>query len=306
MSIDATVAAHTLPNSLTRGSSTHEAAIATSERAYHPDFSSAEADAVLCSREGTLYRVPSIVLKMTSGFFRSVLALPPPKPSSEHPIPIAEPDQVITTLLKLMCGLEIAPWSSLSAIEDVLALAEVWETPGPISVIRTAITAPGLLVDPLRVFSIAQRFGWTAEAQTAARATLTLDLYDDAHQDTLQSLSANALMALLTLHRRRRDALKLLLDASDLFGAGNDETSACANCHTRKNNATWRELKARMFVEMDRRPLGDTLYGLEMEEWPESVACWNAKCTGCAKLNYDKATTKRNIQMCVLQLPDTV
>ncbi|TRM66512.1 hypothetical protein BD626DRAFT_609066 [Schizophyllum amplum] len=264
---------------------------------------SPEADAVLCSREGTLYRVPSIVLKMTSGFFRSVLALPPPAHSSERPIPIAEPDQVVTTLLKLMCdGLEIAPWSSLSAIGDVLALAEVWETPGPISVIRTAITAPGLLAEPLRVFSIAQQFGWAMEAQTAARATLTLDLYDGAHQDALP----NPLMALLTLHRRRRDTLRLLLDASSMFGAGNDEMAACANCHTLKDNATWRELKARMFIEMDRRPLGDTLYGLEMKEWPESAACWGARCTGCAKLNYDKTTTKRNIQMCVLQLPDTV
>ncbi|KAL1744738.1 hypothetical protein HDZ31DRAFT_82443 [Schizophyllum fasciatum] len=272
----------------------------------HPDFSSLDADAAICSQSGTLFRVPSVVLKMTSGFFRSVLSLPPPKPSVENPIPIAESDEVIAPLLKLMCGLAIPPWPTLSSIEDVLTLAEAWETPGPISVIRTAVTAPAFLGEPLRVYAIAQRFGWAAEAQTAARATLALDLYDDVHQASLQKLSSSALMALLGLHRRRRDELKELLDRSDLFSAGNDEDAPCANCHARKNNSTWRELKARIFIEMDRRPLGDTLYGMEMEEWPESILCWSAKCSQCGKVNYDKATTKRNIQSCVLQLPDAI
>ncbi|KAL1701597.1 hypothetical protein EV121DRAFT_211827 [Schizophyllum commune] len=284
----------------------HEPLASTTSRSYHPDFNSPDADAVLCSQSGTLFRVPSIVLKMTSGFFRSVLALPPPKPNAEHPLPIAEPDETMLPLLRLMCGLPIPPWPSFSAIEDALALAEAWETLGPISVVRTAVTAPAFLVEPLRVYAVAQRFGWAAEAQVAARATLALDLYDDVHQASLQKLSAGALMALLGLHRRRRDELKQLLDHSDMFSAGNDEEAPCANCHARKNNSTWRELKARIFIEMDRRPLGDTLYGLEMEEWPESVACWNAKCSQCGKVNYDKATTKRNIQGCVLLLPDAI
>jgi len=79
---------------------------------------------------------------------------------------------------------------------------------------------------------------------------------------------------------------------------------------TQLDNHTWRDLKHAMFVEMDRRPLGDTI-GLvvgETAEWPEAKACWAAKCPrdGCGGLNYDRVSTLRQIRNCVESLPMTI
>jgi hypothetical protein len=61
----------------------------------------------------------------------------------------------------------------------------------------------------------------------------------------------------------------------------------------------------KMFMEMDKRPLGDTLCSLEMEEWPEAVLCWAARCQkpGCGELNYNKLTTLRRIKESIDRLP---
>lgn len=85
----------------------------------------------------------------------------------------------------------------------------------------------------------------------------------------------------------------------------------CSRCGvTQLDNYTWRELKNAMFLEIDRRPLGDTL-GLvvgETAEWPEAKACWEAKCKmeGCGGLNYDRVATLRQIRNCVDLLPSTI
>lgn len=65
-----------------------------------------------------------------------------------------------------------------------------------------------------------------------------------------------------------------------------------------------------MFLEIDKRPLGDTL-GLvvgETAEWPEAKACWEAKCRkdDCGGLNYDRVATLRQIRNCVDLLPLTI
>jgi len=65
-----------------------------------------------------------------------------------------------------------------------------------------------------------------------------------------------------------------------------------------------------MFVEIDKRPLGDTL-GLaigDAAEWPATQACWEAKCTkeDCGGLNYDRVATLRQIRACVALLPSTI
>lgn len=65
-----------------------------------------------------------------------------------------------------------------------------------------------------------------------------------------------------------------------------------------------------MFLEMERRPLGDTLGVVvgETADWPEARACWEARCTkpDCGGLNYDRVATLRQIQACVALLPLTV
>ena len=79
---------------------------------------------------------------------------------------------------------------------------------------------------------------------------------------------------------------------------------------TELDNRTWRELKNAIFLEMDRRPLGDTICGEVggAADWPEAFACWEATCTkeGCGGQNYSPVTTFRQIRACMDILPSTI
>lgn len=278
------------------------------KRTYHPSFESKDADVVLRSTDDTLYRIPSFTLRNTSAMFREMLSQPQSTSHSLEPITVAEKDNVLERALRMICGLETPKWESFDELEAVLSLVRSWDAQGPVSVIRSAITAPLFLAEPLRLYVLATRHGWEEEARIASTYTLTLAVYDESHQTMLQQLPAKDLMALLNLHRRRRDEFKRFVDSDELFNAGNAATFPCPGCGENMDNHAWRELKSRMFLEMDQRPLGDTLYGLDMEEWPEAIACWSTKCRKerCGRLNYCKLSTLRDIKDCVARLPSTI
>jgi len=289
-------------------------------RVLHPQFNSPEADLTLLSSEATAYRVPHFTLRNTCGYFRNLLAnYSPICGSGEHtqagessnskfrqPIQVDERDKVITKVLSMVCGLYTTNWESIDEVEEALSLAQKWEAPGPLSMIRGAITAPMFLADPLRLYAITTRFGWEEETRLASTHTLTLDLYEEAHRPALEQVSSSALMALLRFHRLRRNEFKRHIDSiPNLCEAGNSVEYVCAKCNEAMGIHTWRELKVKMFMEMDKRPLGDTLCALEMEEWPEAVSCWEATCKNpdCGELTYDKLSTLRNIKGCIDRLP---
>ncbi|KAJ7107002.1 hypothetical protein C8R44DRAFT_805089 [Mycena epipterygia] len=279
---------------------------------YHPAFSS-EADIVLQSAEGTLYRIHSYTLRTTSGLFRTMLSLPPPTGGHmAEPIAIHEPDAVADPLLRLMCGLATDPWHSYDQLESVVFLAEKWDAPGPLAAVRTALSGHRwLTAAPLRIYALAAHFGWRAELALASKHTLALDLFTPVHAETLSSLPPAALLALLRLHRGRRDALRTALDSPERFVAGNGDAYMCAACAvTPLENHTWRALKTRVFREMDCRPDGEAL-GVPvggMCDWPETRACWAATCVreGCGAANYDRVGTLKQIRACVDALPVAV
>lgn len=276
----------------------------------HRLFNSPDSSVVLRSVEGTYYRLPSFTLRNTSGFFNKLI--PSPRTHSrvesrlENAIPINARDITLERVLCLVCGLESPRWVSFDELEDALSLVESWDAPGPLSMIRSAITAPVFLAEPLRLYVITTRFGWEDEAKLASTLTLTLTLYAEEHQPQLQRLASTDLIVLLAFHRRRRDALKAFIDSAENSNAGNGRE--CVGCGEPLDNHTWRELKAKIFLEMDQRPLGDTLVGLDMEEWPESIACWNSKCQNenCGRLNYNKHSTLRDIKKFLDQLPSSI
>ncbi|RDB18970.1 hypothetical protein Hypma_014381 [Hypsizygus marmoreus] len=297
---------------------------ALSARKYHPDFSFPDADVILRSFEGTLYRIHSYTLRTTSGLFNTMFNLPQPQKCVKDPhkdpkgadepeeIPIFESDFVVERLLRLLCSIPVPTWESYDDVDRVLTAAEKWDTPGPIASIRAALTRPQFLTsDPLRLYVLAKHFGWNEEAKLASTQTLRLNLHDPIYAPTLARLTSKDLLPLLNLHRKRRDMFKKLLDSPGRFAAGNSSPYHCSRCGvTRLDNYTWREFKNAMFAEIDRRPLGDTL-GLAFgpaAEWPEAKACWEAMCTmeGCGGLNYDRIATLRQIRNCIELLPTTI
>jgi len=102
-----------------------------------------------------------------------------------------------------------------------------------------------------------------------------------------------------------------LLDSPERFPAGNSPSYHCNRCGvTELDNYAWKAFKNAMFLEMEKRPLGDTL-AVETRitaDSPEALACWEAKCTNddCGGLNYDRVTTLRQIRVCIALLPLTI
>ncbi|KAF7296400.1 BTB domain-containing protein [Mycena chlorophos] len=224
--------------------------MATAKETYHPSFDDEFADVVLQSLEGTLYRVHSFVLRTTSGFFRTMLSLPQPPAPDGKPhhaeIPVGEHDAVLERVLRMLCGLEIPRWTSFDELESALELIEKWDTPGPLSFIRTALPAPMFADDPLRVYLLATRFGWQEETDSALVQTLKLDLLAPASEfeSMLCRLSSRSLLKLITFHERCKTRFRTALDGTELFAAGNEEQRECS-CGKRRDNYTWRMLKAK-------------------------------------------------------------
>ncbi|KAF8917899.1 hypothetical protein CPB85DRAFT_1430976 [Mucidula mucida] len=313
---------------------THRAHVDTPK--YQESFSSPNADVVLRSSDNILYRIPSYTLRTTSGFFRTMFSLPQPcRPTVEgherascstfeeveEEIPTHEPSCTLTPLLLLLSGKSlptpISQWS-FDTLERVLTLAENWDALGPISIIRMAITAPSFLAtDPLRVYVLSSHFDWTEERDCAARHTLQSDLLSSP-PCILERLSSKDLMHLMRLRRARVETFQTLINDVHRFSAGNNDAYACARCSSSQlDNQTWKDFKQAMLVEIDKRPLGDTVSGYSVDgiggdmaslgvmAWKEAEQCWAAKCQNadCGAANYDRLTTLKQIKQCVDELP---
>ncbi|KAK0461031.1 uncharacterized protein EV420DRAFT_1529838 [Desarmillaria tabescens] len=273
----------------------------------HPLFT--EGDTTLAAKGGsTFFRVYSHTLKMTSGFFRSMFSLPQDPSSSSKAkgvFYLDEDEDTLECLLRMMCGLSLPPVDSYDQLDSLLDAVEKYDTPGPLSIVRLLVMTPALTVQPFRLYGIACRFGWEAEAKHASTQTLQYNLYDPAIRPLLQRLSTDSLLNLMQLHRSRREGLRQRLNDPP-FVAGS--TATCVSCHSLIDYHTWRELKYKIILEMDKRPLGDTVIETGLLDWPEAVACWTAKCpeSSCHRSLYDKVETLRVIRDCVEKLPKSI
>jgi hypothetical protein len=292
-----------------------------SQSKYHPDFDFLQGpsipDIALSSSEGTLYRIPSVILHIASGFFRSLLSL-----GSSHDaeninsanttsagpiqIPTSQPDRILSIFLRMICALEVPALTSFDfdQVWEILLLCESWEAPGPISIIRAGIIAPKFLSQPLKLYRIANHFGWEDEAKLASTHSLKLNLFSEENQKDLSLLPGGALLKLIGLHRSRRDLFKTKLDDAQVFNMGSS-TSGCSGCGSEIDRAQWKELKHRLFHEMDRNASGDEILS-GLSEWPEADACWNASCPKCTKLLYTKSCTLRDLKSSLDALPSTI
>lgn len=318
-----------------------------SDQQVHPKFNSDEADTVISSNQGTLFCLSSITLRMTSGYFRSLLPkdtqsetarssdITPASTSFEskvHYIPF--PDAPLERVLLMMSGLSTPPWSSFAELDGAVDVIEYLDAPGPLSIIRASCLAPLFLSEPVRVYALGARFGWDEVTQHAAVYTLPINLLyssqsplpasspsdgksggsngsgdgDADLEDQLSRIPGPALFRLLKFHRRRRDTFRTLLWSPTMFTVGNADNALCRGCDKEVDNSSWRELRSRLLWEIDQDASGKSILSLEMEEWEESMRCWNAKCrtAGCETPLYHRLVTMKEIRDCVEQLPELV
>lgn len=271
---------------------------------YHELFNSPDTDTILGSKDGVLFRVHSFTLKTTSGWFRTMFSLPQKADEKPDTIYLDEEASLLEALLRCICGLPIPRLDSYDIIEPLLFAAEKYDMQGPPSIVRALTMTPPLLSDPLRLFVLACRYGWEDIVQLASSHTLSLDIHQPKYRPTLQKMAAVPLLSLLELHRGRREGLRKRLNEPPFVNDGND--SFCSHCGSVVDYHTWRELKYAIIMEMDVRPLGDTICEPGLTEWTEAQKCWNARCANCNRVLYDKKESLRVIRDCIAQLPTTI
>ena len=289
---------------------------------FHPLFSF-DADVVLGSRDGVLFRVPSTTLKMTSAWFRTMFTLPqgsPPTSSRSRDIKprdtaadtevisLDEDSRTLEPLLRMICGLEISALDTWDAVEPVLYAAEKYDMPGPASIVRALLRTPAFVDEPLRLYAAACHFSWAEDARTASTRSLSVNLYDPKNRPALLRLRTADLLALFELHHERRKQFRQrIAEPPFLTDAQLGDTARCSRCRDSISYVEWRELRNAMFAELEICPAGDTvLAGLEV--WPAALTCWSAKCKRATYLSpvYDKRLSSKAIKDVLDALPNAV
>ncbi|KAI0793434.1 hypothetical protein C8Q75DRAFT_561896 [Abortiporus biennis] len=271
----------------------------------HSSFSSEDADIVLRSQDGVSFRVYSIVLKQASGWFRSLFQLPQSSQTATNdPIDIPESSDLFFILLSMISGLEIPRLDDIDLIENLVHVAEKYDMPGALSIIRFAILQPTLLAThPIRVYAIACRWGWKKEAKIASSHTIMLDLLSVSVMQDLRKVDPSDLTRLMLLHRRRRDEFRNGLDSTDIFYA-NLIPGRCSGCSGDIIHDKWHRLKYEWIAAIEQTPIDvaskDLLERLELEE------VLNSKCTRCQKKLYNTEGTISNLREIMENLPNEV
>ncbi|KAI9510078.1 hypothetical protein F5148DRAFT_1274928 [Russula earlei] len=298
---------------------------------FHPLFSF-DADVVLGSHDGVLFRVPSTTLKMTSAWFRTMFTLPQgstPSPwrprndpkrdatlgasaptSDVEVLSLSEDARTLESLLRMICGLEIPTLDTWDAVEPVLYAAEKYDMPGPASIVRALLRTPAFADEPLRLYAAACHFGWAEDVRTASTRSLAVDLYHPSNRAALLRLRTSDLLALFELHHARREQFReriaqppFLTDAQ----LGDPATARCSRCREPISHVEWRELRHKMIGELERCASGNSVLA-GLEEWQVAQACWAVKCKkiNCQSPVYDKASTSKAIKDVMESLPNAV
>lgn len=276
---------------------------------FHPAFADGDADILLCSCDNVLFRVHSLVLRLASGWFRTLFTLPQsPSCKLQQPraelIHMVEPADVIAALLSMASGKELPRLDSLERVEELLHAAEKFDMAGALSILRLAIcSSPILDAHPIRVYGIACQWGWHEQAKVAAAKTIGVDLFScDAVKD-LGTVDSPYLTRLLVLHRRRREELKAGLDSPNEFYA-NSTPGRCANCQRDVTHVAWLKLKYAWVAAIEKCP-GEVASGAVLQR-PEIHELLGAACQHCQRKLYNADGTITKLRAILDRLPTTV
>jgi len=292
----------------------HNPALANTDGAsshpYDPAFAEDDANIILQSSDGIRYRVYPFTLRTTSGFFRTMLTLPQSDQSSRPcrgqgqdcgVIVLDETSKVLGTLLRMIGGLEFPKWKSNDELENIWIAAEKYDMPGPLAIIRAAI-ATSILKEPLKLYSLAARFGWEDEAKIASKHSLGLSILEEEFAAILEQVPTAYVLRLFRLRQKRRDDFREHIQ-KDTFGIG----SNCGICRQNVRYEAFSSLIKSMVLSMDQRPDGQELLDGEWKKWPamKEPACNRGPYCGLTVSQYESAIATR-IASSLKSLPCTI
>jgi hypothetical protein len=243
---------------------------------YHTDFDDEDGDITLCSNDNPSirFRTSKFLLKKASKYFKDMFSLKR-SPNEDDIVHLDHNAQTVEGLLRMISGMEIPCLKSLDIIEPLLHAAEFYQMPGPISITRELIWS-STEFDPFRLYALACRYEWHELANQASHRTLGFDITSKAVAPYLRKIYDEHLHNLTQLHWTRRKDLRIDLVAHTPFA---QITSHCSACSARKPNGEISMLyEYQVYMEMERRPLGDTIC---TAEFFEAISTDGIKCHGC-------------------------
>ena len=206
--------------------------------------------------------------------------------------------------------MEIPALNDFDDIEKVLLTAKKWDMAGPPSIIHRMITPQALLDDPLRLYALACRVGWSEAAAIAATHTLDVDLQHEDVQPILHSIDSQDLLKLLNLRTRRRDALLEFLLSYTVPGCLSHLPPSAdqrPTDHELSVQWQWKAFMFTAFIAMDRHPSGKTLLG------PQSILqsdLEDMRSTRCphfdGALAFDIEGLEKELETKIGELPRTI
>ncbi|KAH8116591.1 hypothetical protein DFH11DRAFT_1688101 [Phellopilus nigrolimitatus] len=192
------------------------------EKECHPAYAYPDGDVVLRTSDDVKFRVHSIMLKLSSGFFRQMLEVPrDPSEMPDDAIPLSEESEVVACLLDLVYPTYYASVEgsdagsarlpSLPDYDFAWALTEAadkYDMPRALAAVRAVVmNTDTLRTQSLSLYVLACRWKWTAEARFASTGTLAAPLLRTENFSILRMLDSTDLCNLLALHAARKAAI---------------------------------------------------------------------------------------------------
>jgi len=176
-------------------------------------FTSNDADIVLRTPEPKIFRVHKNILSIASSVFRGMLAVPqsPPESTKEGEcgppvVDIHDSAEDLEVLLRMIYPVAFPPITDLDALSNAFVILDKYHTEGLQERLKPLlISSTFLATDPMRVYAIACRWGFTTEAAIAAPYASTIGVSTFTCMDDMRYISGLDYHRIALIAQERRE-----------------------------------------------------------------------------------------------------
>ncbi|KLO06529.1 hypothetical protein SCHPADRAFT_910292 [Schizopora paradoxa] len=282
---------------------------------FHPDFSS-DGDIVLQSKEGTKFRLESVILKASSSAFRNMLRIPrDSNETSDTPILLTEDARVLAFLFNC-----INPAPSTMDLRDydeiwrVVEAADKFDMPCVLKILRfVVLTEAKFYNNPLDLYALASSCNWKDVLRCSSKSSLKQNILLSKNMKILERAKHGDLIALLKLHTKRKEILEEAVRRGEnyYFEKFDEDTSyhMCTKCYSPFIGDSGEVSESEKVVEVFRSRVRDCInrcpLGLDLAErdfWEDSVGeVAILKCQKCGSEVFDIRSTTQRIKLLLSQ-----
>lgn len=174
-------------------------------------FTADDADIILRTPEQELFRVHKNILSIASSVFRDMFTVSQSAstPGAERALPVVDVQdsaQDLEVLLRMIYPVAFPPITDLDTLSNVFAILDKYHTEGLQERLKPLLISSAFLTaDPMRVYSIACRWGFKTEAEIAAPHASAIGISAIACVDDLRYISGLDYHRIAILAQERRE-----------------------------------------------------------------------------------------------------